>query len=588
MDRTIKEIFKDYNSESFSLNAGRIKAINLFKKTNKLELIIIADNFIKIEDIYKFEQYVKQRFNIFEVNVKVEYTKQQDIDLQKEWNLIICYMAHKHPLSKAFLRNSTIEINDNNITVNMTMKGKMVLTANKFDEILSNIISNVYGLNYKINFVENVSEDAVKEYLEHSKLLEQEAIKHAAILAEESRKENADENGEKAKASGAKNSKDTTASEVSVSIEVPQNSQDKEEENSPLIYGRSAKLKEALVKIIDLSVDSGKVVLDGEIINIDSRELKSGKVLVMFDLFDGTSTITCKVFSEGDKSKTLIGRLKGAKGIKLEGTAQFDPFAKELGVIANVIVESTGIKKETRMDNSKEKRVELHMHTQMSQMDGMTSATDLLKRAAKWGMKSIAITDHGVVQAFPEAYHFCKKNPDLKVIYGVEAYLAPDRTPVVSFPKGQSIEDATFCVLDLETTGFSFRTEKITEIGIMKVKNGEVIDEFACFVNPEKPIPQRVVEVTNITDDMVKDAETIDKVFPKMMEFIGDSILVAHNADFDIGFLKYNAKELGFTLNNTYMDTLRLAKELFPDYKKYKLGIIAENLGIKVEVAHRL
>ena len=587
MDRTIKEIFKDYNSESFSLNAGRIKAINLFKKTNKLELIIIADDFIKIEDIYKFEQYVKQRFNIFEVNVKVEYTKQQDIDLKKEWNLIICYMAHKHPLSKAFLRNSTIEINDNNITVNMTMKGKMVLTANKFDEILSNIISNVYGLNYKINFVENVSEDAVKEYLEHSKVLEQEAIKHATILAEEARKENADENGEKAKASGAKNSKDNSSTEVSVSIEVPQNSQDKEEENSPLIYGRSAKLKEALVKIIDLSVDSGKVVLDGEIINIDSRELKSGKVLVMFDLFDGTSTITCKVFSEGDKSKTLIGRLKGAKGIKLEGTAQFDPFAKELGVIANVIVESTGIKKETRMDNAKEKRVELHMHTQMSQMDGMTSATDLLKRAAKWGMKSIAITDHGVVQAFPEAYHFCEKNPDLKVIYGVEAYLAPDRTPVVSFPKGQSIEDATFCVLDLETTGFSFRTEKITEIGIMKVKNGEVIDEFACFVNPEKPIPQRVVEVTNITDDMVKDAETIDKVFPKMMEFIGDSILVAHNADFDIGFLKYNAKELGFTLNNTYMDTLRLAKELFPDYKKYKLGIIAENLGIKVEVAHR-
>ena len=587
MDRTIKEIFKDYNSESFSLNAGRIKAINLFKKTNKLELIIIADDFIKIEDIYKFEQYVKQRFNIFEVNVKVEYTKQQDIDLKKEWNLIICYMAHKHPLSKAFLRNSTIEINDNNITVNMTMKGKMVLTANKFDEILSNIISNVYGLNYKINFVENVSEDAVKEYLEHSKVLEQEAIKHATILAEEARKENADENGEKAKASGAKTSKDTSSTEVSVSIEVPQNSQDKEEENSPLIYGRSAKLKEALVKIIDLSVDSGKVVLDGEIINIDSRELKSGKVLVMFDLFDGTSTITCKVFSEGDKSKTLIGRLKGAKGIKLEGTAQFDPFAKELGVIANVIVESTGIKKETRMDNAKEKRVELHMHTQMSQMDGMTSATDLLKRAAKWGMKSIALTDHGVVQAFPEAHHFCEKNPDLKVIYGVEAYLAPDRTPVVSFPKGQSIEDATFCVLDLETTGFSFRTEKITEIGIMKVKNGEVIDEFACFVNPEKPIPQRVVEVTNITDDMVKDAETIDKVFPKMMEFIGDSILVAHNADFDIGFLKYNAKELGFTLNNTYMDTLRLAKELFPDYKKYKLGIIAENLGIKVEVAHR-
>ena len=245
------------------------------------------------------------------------------------------------------------------------------------------------------------------------------------------------------------------------------------------------------------------------------------------------------------------------------------------------------MKKLERKDEAKVKRVELHMHTQMSQMDGVTSAKDLIKRAMKWGMKSIAITDHGVVQAFPEAHKLLGfDNPDMKVIYGVEAYLVPDKVPSVSFPKGQDI-DTTYCVLDLETTGFSFRTEKITEVGIMKVKNGEVIDKFSCFVNPEKPIPQRVIEVTNITDDMVKDAETIETVMPKIIEFVGDSVLVAHNADFDIGFLKYNAKELGLSLENTYLDTLRLAKELFPEYKKYKLGIIAENLGIKVEVAHR-
>ena len=594
MEKTIKEIFKDYNSNSFSLNASKIKSINLFKKLNKLEIIITADEFIKIEDIYQFEQYLKNRFNIFEVNIKIEYSKNIDVDLMQEWNLIICYMAHKHPLSKAFLKNSTIQIENNNIIVNMAMKGKMVLVAKGFDQILSKIIEDIYGLKYKVQFVENISEEAVKQYMEHAMQLEKEAIAHAQMLAEKERESSGGSNGQngkngkESKAGGQKANGNSPAStdamqEVSVSIEVPQ---DKPQEESPLIYGRSLKLKEQLVKVIDLSVDSGKVQLDGEILNIDSRELKSGKVLVMFDLYDGSSTITCKVFSEGDKSKDLIKKLKGAKGIKLEGTAQFDPFAKELGVIANVIIESTGLKKQVRMDEAKEKRVELHMHTQMSQMDGVTSATDLLKRAVKWGMKSIAITDHGVVQAFPEAHHFCEKNPDLKVIYGVEAYLAPDRTPVVSFPKGQDI-DTTYCVLDLETTGFSFRTEKITEIGIMKIKNGEVLDEFSCFVNPEKPIPQRVVEVTNITDDMVKDAETIDKVFPKMMEFIGDSVLVAHNADFDIGFLKYNAKELGYTLDNTYLDTLRLAKELFPDYKKYKLGIIAENLGIKVEVAHR-
>ncbi len=580
MEKTIKEIFKDYDSNSFSLNAGKIKSINLFKKTNKLELVIIADEFIKIEDIYSFEQYLKKRFNIFEVTVKIEYTNQIDVDIEKEWNLIICYMAHKHPLSKAFLKNSTIQIENNSITVNMIMKGKMVLDAKGFDKIISQIIEDIYGLKYNIKFVENISEDATRLYMEHALQLEKEAIMHAQIEAKEAIEKN--ENKEVSEGQNTKSTSSNSSQEVSISIEVPQ----EKEENSPLIYGRSLKLKEQLVKIIDLSVDSGNVQLDGEILNIDSRELKSGKVLVMFDLYDGTSTITCKAFSPGDKAKELIGKLKGAKGIKLEGTAQFDPFAKELGVIANTIIESTGLKKESRKDEAKEKRVELHMHTKMSQMDGMTSATDLLKRATKWGMKSIAITDHGVVQSFPEAHHFCEKNSDLKVIYGVEAYLAPDRTPVVSFPKEQDL-DTTYCVLDLETTGFSFRTEKITEIGIMKIKNGEVLDEFSCFVNPEKPIPQRVVEVTNITDDMVKNAETIDKVFPKMLEFIGDSVLVAHNADFDIGFLKYNAKELGYTLDNTYLDTLRLAKELFPDYKKYKLGIIAENLGIKVEVAHR-
>ena len=177
-------------------------------------------------------------------------------------------------------------------------------------------------------------------------------------------------------------------------------------------------------------------------------------------------------------------------------------------------------------------------------------------------------------------------NPDMKVIYGVEAYLAPDKNPVVTNPKGQSI-DTTYCVLDLETTGFSAVTEKITEIGIMKLKNGEVIDKFSCFVNPEKHIPQRVSEVTNITDEMVQNAETIDKVFPKMLEFLGDSVIVAHNAGFDVGFLKQNAKNLGYDFEYTYLDTLSLAKDLFPNYKKYKLGKIAENLGIKVEVAHR-
>ncbi len=360
-----------------------------------------------------------------------------------------------------------------------------------------------------------------------------------------------------------------------------------EDNSSPLIMGTTMTINEPLVQIKNLGVDDKKVSLQGEVINTEDRELKSGRVLYSFDLYDGTSTLTCKAFLDKKNAKKIMGRVKNAKAIKIAGTAQMDSFSHELTVMAYTILEVEPPKKEVRMDNAEEKRVELHMHTKMSQMDGMTSAKDLIKRAMKWGMKSIAITDHGVVQAFPEAHKLLGfDNHDIKIIYGVEAYLAPDKVSPVSFSKGQSI-DTTYCVLDLETTGFSFRTEKITEVGIMKVKNGEVIDEFSCFVNPEKPIPQRVVEVTNITDDMVKDAETIDKVMPKILEFVGDSVLVAHNADFDIGFLKYNAQNLGLKLENTYLDTLRLAKDLFPDYKKYKLGKIAENLGIKVEVAHR-
>ena len=361
-----------------------------------------------------------------------------------------------------------------------------------------------------------------------------------------------------------------------------------EDESSPLILGNTMNISEPLVKIADLNVESGNVYIDGEIQNMEDKETKTGKVILSIDIYDGTSTMTCKAFLPGKNAKKIIKRLKSAKAIKLAGRAQLDNFSNELTIMANTIIESQALPKTTREDNAEIKRVELHMHTKMSAMDAMTSATDLIKRAMSWGMKSIAITDHGVVQAFPEAHKLLgRDNPDMKVIYGVEAYLVPDKEKSVKNPKGQNIENSTYCVLDLETTGISIATEKITEIGIMKVKNGEIIDEFECFVNPEKPIPQRVVEVTNITDEMVKDAETIDKVFPKVLEFLGDSIIVAHNASFDVGFLKNTAKLLGYEFNYTYIDTLPLAKDLFPELKKYKLGKIADSLGIEVDVAHR-
>lgn len=591
--KILKEVFKDYNSNSFELVNAKVKSINLFKKTNTLELELISEKHIKIKEIYNFEKYLEIRFNIKNVLIKIEneIIEKNEIEnacegnneinsklIVEEWQDIIEYISNKHPMSKAILKNSSISIDGKAANIFLSIKGKEFLIAKKFDEILSNLFSDIYGEKYKVSYIENISEEILQKQREYNQKLQNDIIKN---IQEECIKIKED------KENNTNNKESQNNNDKFIEEQTKKSEKIIEEEITPLILGRNINIKEQLTKVIDLSIDSGKIALEGEIINTDERELKNGKHLLMFDLYDGTSTITCKSFVEAEKAKSVMERIKSAKGVKLSGNAQFDPFAKELGVIANVIVETAGVKKEIRMDNSKEKRVELHMHTQMSQMDGITAAQDLIKRAMKWGMKSIAITDHGVVQSFPDAHKMLGyDNPDMKIIYGVEAYLAPDKSSIVSNSKGQDI-NTTYCVLDLETTGLSFRTEKITEIGVMKYQNGEVIDEFSCFVNPEKPIPQKVVEVTNITDEMVKDAETIDIVMPKLLEFLGDSILVAHNADFDIGFLKYNVKELGLTLENTYIDTLRLSKDLFPDFKKYKLGIIAEKLGIKVDVAHR-
>ena len=362
----------------------------------------------------------------------------------------------------------------------------------------------------------------------------------------------------------------------------------KQELDTPIIIGnKKAKITDKIVKVKDVNMDSGKVVICGEVIKKEFKELKSGKFLLMANVYDGSSTITCKAFIEADDKNRIEERINSVPRVTVSGDAQFDPFSKEVTIMARIVMEAGAKAEISRMDRSEVKRVELHMHTQMSQMDGVTAVEDLINRARKWGMKSIAVTDHGVVQSFPKANHVVEDNGgDIKVIYGVEAYLVPDGQTSVYNPKNQEL-DTEYCVLDIETTGLSYRTEKITEFGAIKIKNGQIIDTFECFVNPEKPIPYEVIKVTHITDDMVRDAETIEQVLPKFLEFIGDDVLVAHNANFDMGFIRHFAELQGYKLNNTYIDTLAISKEMFSDFKRHKLGVIADNLGIRVDVAHR-
>ena len=560
--KRINEIFSDYQAEG-NISTAIVEAAVLKKKSKILEIKLSSDKYIDIKEIEGLNKFVRKRFMLNDSEISVEYAEGiEKKPIDKEIKNIVYAMADKHPLLKAVIKDTEFEVANNVVNFNFKIAAADLLTGMGYDKKISKAIKKLYGSEYKINFVDRVCGEELQKHQEDNRQRERQIVKEQAKVPD-------------------------------LPKEAPEVKQDKNAENgekkeiTPLILGRNDKIKESVIKITEIVPDEGRVAITGEISNLESKELKSGKTLVSFALYDGSSSMTCKAFIKEGEDAEVISRLKKAKGVKLAGNASNSKFSGEVEFVANTIVETDGIKKAKRQDNSEVKRVELHMHTQMSQMDAMSSATDLIKRAMSWGMKAIAITDHGVVQSFPEAHKLLgRDNPDMKVIYGVEAYLAPDKKPTVTNYKGQSIDD-TYCVLDLETTGFSPITEKITEIGIMKVKDGKVIDQFSTFVNPEKPIPARVVEVTNITDYMVKDADTIDKVFPKMLEFIEGSILVAHNADFDIGFLKHNAKRLGYDFDFTYLDTLSLAKDLFPEYKSYKLGRIAKNLGIKVEVAHR-
>ena len=583
--KNIGEVFSDYKTES-NIKLAQIEGMNLLKKVNVLEINIISTEYIEIKELWFFEQFLRERFMFSNIDIKIKYEENVNIKpIEKEWINLVAYMVHKYPLMKPMiLLKSTIDVNDKNINVNMKIRGADFLRAKKLDRELERTIKNLFNLNYKINFVEVLNSEEQAKLLENVELNKKQAIERALEHMQLGEKI-ADERREQEKTEKAKNNNESIPP-----IPPPEEPQMVEfDEETPLIYGRNPNLKTKIISVADISPEDDIAAIVGEILSgsIEERELKSGKFLISFNVYDGTSTITCKLFTKPEEKAKVLKRMKSAKGVKLEGKAGISNFSHELEIIVNILIETEGIKKVVREDLAEVKRVELHMHTQMSQMDAMTSATDLIKRAMKWGWKSIAITDHGVVQAFPEAHKLLGvDNPDMKIIYGVEAYLVPNGTPIVTNDKGQDI-DTTYCVLDLETTGFSPKTEKITEVGIMKIKDGKVIDEFSTFVNPEKPIPPKVVEVTNITDDMVQDAETIDKIFPKILEFIDGSVLVAHNASFDMGFLKYNAKQLGYEFDYTYVDTLALSRKIFPDLKKYKLGKIAEYLKIKVEVAHR-
>lgn len=338
-------------------------------------------------------------------------------------------------------------------------------------------------------------------------------------------------------------------------------------------------------KIIDTKILGENVIIEGSIYNIEPREIRGEKYIVSFDITDLSDSTTVKFFVKKSVfDAELSDKIKKGKYLRVQGEVQFDKYTKEIDIMAKNIMAAAA--PAPRMDDAEEKRVELHLHTQMSSMDGVTPVKKYIERAIAWGHKAIAITDHGVVQAFPDAMNTIGKS-DLKVIYGVEAYLIDDLGSVVTMPRGQSLDD-TFVVFDIETTGLSKETESITEIGAVKVVDGKIIDRFSTFVNPERPIPAEITKLTGITNEMVADAPVITEILPRFLEFCQDAVLVAHNANFDTGFIRLNAeRKCGIEVKNTVLDTLELSRSLLPELKKHKLDIVCEQLGVSLEGHHR-
>ena len=592
-NKELKLVFPDFNiNESFA-NLIIIDA-NLYKRTNKLEMFIGSNYVLDIIDLAKFRNFLINKFKFTDVEFKINYDEslnellKESINLQ--WNNIVKYMNVFNPMIGAFLAGSNADIDADKLIINnICSEFANMIKNQKLDKYIHEFILNHLGIALKIDF--DINRDTVTEIFQKEKDV---IVKEFISTANDIAVKNSVEQPNKPKETPAYNTQKSFNKVYFPKNDGEQNNKKSEpiSDDPNLIIGRNpnnSNFNKNVTKLIDIQPEKTVVHVEGKVVKMnDVRQTKTGRFIVSFDIYDGTTTLNCQSFVNEDAKAKAEKNLKAGTWVKVEGNAGFNDFIKEININANTVVKIDGYSEPKRdADNADKKRVELHLHTQMSQLDAVASASTLIKRAMSWGWKSIAITDHGVVQSFPEACHTVEGNEDFKVIYGVEGYLVPDENSVLSNDKGQTLKDTTYCVFDLETTGFSFRTEKITEIGIMKIRNGEIIDTFETFVNPEKPIPPKVQEVTHITDDMVKDAPKIEEVLPKVMEFFGDSVLVAHNADFDTGFLRYNCQQLGYKFENTYLDTLALAKNLFPNYKKYKLGVIAENLGIEVLVAHR-
>lgn len=574
-DDIIKKLTLEINKQE-SLEDKEIKIIKfqLLRKSMILKVVLRGKENLALEEEELIKKIICKTLMIRITVEIVFYRDASDIKLeeviQNHWIECISETIKKTPLCKSLLLNCKKEVNENKIFVfNGYDKLTEHLKAKGGEKSLEDAVKTIFGIACKFEIKYDPAMEVVIDYKEREK--EEKELLNKAMQARV--REVSKEQSRISKPIEKKPVEKKT-------YEKRENAYKREPKAENAIYGRNITIE--ATPINEINEISGYVAVLGDVFKVETMETKTGKIILTFYITDYTSSITVKCFLKPQEKDEVLDNVKKGLYCKVRGEAVYDTYQREVVIMGRDILK---MKKIEKLDNSEEKRVELHCHTTMSAMDGVTPVSKIIERAARWGHPAIAITDHGGVQAFPDAQIAAKKNK-IKVIYGVEGYLVDDGIPLALNEKGQGLEDS-YVVFDLETTGFSSKNDKIIEIGAVKIQNGAIVDNFSEFVNPRRPIPYKITELTGINDDMVSDAQSIEDILPRFLEFIGDSIVVAHNAGFDCSFISKNCNDLGLSFEPTIVDTVPLCRFLYPELKSVKLNIVAKHLGVKLESHHR-
>ncbi len=355
----------------------------------------------------------------------------------------------------------------------------------------------------------------------------------------------------------------------------------KQKRQKRLVFGRVIADSKKPYALNNLPED-GSAVVEGEVFKVDQRRIRNGRLLKLIAITDNTDSLLLKIFCQSEAD--LSCSIKPCDYLKARGQLKYDRYSRETVMLVDDLMR---LPARVRQDTASEKRVELHLHTRMSNMDAVIAVEEAIQRAARWGHRSIAITDHGGVQAFPDAYQAGQQH-DIKVIFGLEAYLVDDGDAIVVSPGERSLEESKYVVFDFETTGLEASQERIIEIGAVKVSDGQIQESFSSLVNPGRQISRKITRLTGIKNSDTKNAPAISEVLPSFLDFIGDAVLVAHNIDFDYGFLRAECRRTGLeTPRLPLLDTVSLSRALLPELGSHKLNRVAKALDISLDNHHR-